>query len=304
MKLMAEVTGNPVTLYARDGLRLWDPFTARLPLFAPLLENQDYIEAVLPWNKEAVDYDTCFFRDDGLPFGETLAARQAQWLRMSPDLRNPWLKTYKRLRSAPIIINRSSRYHNHFFPWRELVEAFAKDMAFIGHPNEHEAFRQEFGYVRYLPTETLLEAAEAIAESELFIGNQSSCCAIAEGLKHDLIQETDLSSPDCIYPRPNATHCHNGELDFTACGKRFTSKNRMFVRAHLNETPPGGWRIKIGEHEANSYGLNLALDEITDKLRRAGMEAPKNLKEIIIEQNSVAHLNHPVARLKAQLGAA
>ena len=301
MKLVTEQTGEPCILYARDGLRSHDPFTARIPLFAPLLESQDYIEAVLPWKGEAVDYDACFFRDDGLPFGETLATRQAQWLRMSPDLHSPWLKTHKRLRSAPIIINRSARYHNMFFPWRELVEAFAKDMAFIGHPNEHEAFRQEFGYVRYLPTETLLEAAEAIAESELFIGNQSSCCAIAEGLKHNLIQETDLSSPDCIYPRDNAIHCHNGELNFTACEKHFASKNRMFVRAHLNETPPGGWAIEIGGHKANSYAFNLTLDEITEKLRRAGMEVPKDLKELIIEQNSVAHMDHPVARLKAQL---
>ena len=84
MKLIAEKTGDPVTLYCKDGLRPWDPFTARIPLIAPLLETQDYIEAVLPWNGEPVDYDTCLFRDDGLPFGETLAARQAQWLQAQP----------------------------------------------------------------------------------------------------------------------------------------------------------------------------------------------------------------------------
>ena len=174
-------------------------------------------------------------------------------------------------------------------------------MVFIGLPVEHTTFCEEFGHVEYLPTETLLEAAQAIARAASFIGNQSSCNAIAEGLKHRLIQETDLSSPDCIYPRANATHCHNGELDFNACGKHFTSKNRMFVHAHHNDTPPGGWRIKIGEHEANSYALNLTLEEIAGKLRHAGIEVPRNLKEIIIEQNSTAHLDHPVARLKVKL---
>ena len=32
------------------------------------------------------------------------------------------------------------------------------------------------------------------------------------------------------------------------------------------------------------------------------MEVPANLKEMIIEQNSLAHLDHPVTRLKARLG--
>lgn len=299
MKLVAEETGSPVVLYCRNGLRPHDPITERLVLIRRLLQSQDYIEAVRAWDGEEVDYDACFFRDDGLPFGETLARRQALWLKLSPDFTQPWLKVTPDPWS-PIVINRTARYNNSFFPWRELVEAFRHEMLFLGHPQEYQSFCDLYGTIGYLPTTDLFEAAKVIAGSELFIGNQSSCNAIAEGLKHRLIQETDLSSPDCIYPRENAIHCHNGELDFTACGRHFTSKNRMFVRAHRNETPPGGWQVTIGEHRANSYALDPLVAEITRKLP----EVPANLLELIIEQNSTAHLDHPVARLKASLRSA
>jgi hypothetical protein len=303
MRLVSAREGAPVILYGRNGLRPWDPITDRLWVIAPLLESQPYIDYVRAWNSEPIDYDACLFRDDGLPFGETLATRQAEWLRLNPDLTQPWLKVTPDP-WASIIINRSARYHNHFFPWAELVRIFGNDMAFIGLPDEYNAFCEEFGKVGYLPTKSLLEAAQAIAGSELFIGNQSSCNAIAEGLKHPLIQETDLSSPDCIYPREDAVHCHDGELDFTVCGRHFTSKNRMFVRAHRNETPPGGWKIVLGKHQANSYALDLVTIEITTKLRADGMEIPANLYELIIEQNSTTHHDHPVAQLKARLQSA
>jgi hypothetical protein len=289
-----------VTLYARDGLRPHDPFTARLPLIAPLLEAQDYIEAVLPWNGEQIDHDASFFRDAGHPFGVTLASLQAEWLGLTPNLHSPWL-TVTPDPWTPIVINRTTRYRNHFFPWDALVATFGKEMLFLGHPYEYEDFCRDFGRIGYLPTANLLKAAEVIAGSELFIGNQSSCYAIAEALKHNSIQETDLSTPDCIYVRPNAIHCHDGALDFTACGKHFTSKNRLFVRAHPNETPPGGWSATVGAHKANSYAFDLTLREITTKLRKAGMDVPPDLKEMIIEQNSLLHLDHPVARLKAHL---
>jgi NAD(P)-dependent dehydrogenase (short-subunit alcohol dehydrogenase family) len=61
-----------------------------------------------------------------------------------------------------------------------------------------------------------VELAQMIANSALFIGNQSCPNSIAEGLKHDSILEVSLESPDCIYRRANAIHCYNGELEFEA----------------------------------------------------------------------------------------
>jgi hypothetical protein len=298
MRLVALESG-PVTLYAKDGLRSHDPLTTRIPLFKGLLEAQDYIEAVLPWNEEAtIDYDTCLWREIGYPYGVTLATLQAAWLRLNPDLHTPWLDVSTASNYAgKIIINRSPRYHNDFFPWAKLVEAFGSRMLFIGLESEHEAFCRECGRIAYQPTRNLLEAARAIAGSELFIGNQSSCYAIAEGLKHDSIQETSLSTPDCIYRRPNATFCHDGALDFSFGGQRFQSKSRFLLRAHPNETPPTGWKVTIGEHSANSYAFALVVQEITAKLKKHGARVPKNLHDLIIEQSSTGVQDHPVTHL-------
>ena len=160
---------------------------------------------------------------------------------LDPDSHEPWLKITPDPWS-PIVINRTTRYQNHFFPWEQLVEAFGSEMLFLGHPQEYQDFCDHYGMIGYLPTIDLFKAAEVIAGSELFIGNQSSCNAIAEGLKHRLIQETDLSTPDCIYPRENAIHCHNGELDFTACGSTSPPRTGCSCAPTATKPRPGAGR--------------------------------------------------------------
>jgi hypothetical protein len=299
MKLVAEETGEPVILYCKNGLRLNDPLSERIPLFSRLLETQDYIEVVLIWEGETIDYDASLFRDGGLPFGQSLASLQAKWLGLNPDLSKPWLKV-KPDEWGAIVVNRTARYRNHYFPWASLVETFGSQLMFIGLPEEYRDFCQNFGKISYLPTLNLFKAAEVIAGSKLFIGNQSSCYAIAEGLKHRTIQETDLEHPDCIFPRGNAIYCHDGALDFTFNHKAFKSKSGFLIRAHPNETPAGGWSVTVGEHSANTYGFELLIQEIGEKLRIHGEEVPKNLRSLIIEQNSTGFQDHPVTRLLAK----
>jgi hypothetical protein len=298
MKLVAEESGEPVTLYARNGLRLHDPITERIPLFRRLLETQDYIDAVLPWDGEEVDYDACLFRNLGLPFGETLAGLQAKWLGLTPDFSRPWLKVTPDYWGT-ITVNRTLRYPNVFFPWAGLVEAFGPHMLFLGLPEEYADFIRSFGKISYLPTLNLFKAAEVIAASELFIGNQSCCFAIAEGLKHRSIQATDLEHPDCIFPRENAIHCHDGALDFTFNGRHFTSRSGFLLRAHPNETPAGGWSVTVGKFHANAYAFELVIQEIKSKLQAHGEEVPGGLRDLIIEQNSQGFQDHPVTRLLA-----
>jgi len=84
MKLVAGNDGHPVTLYAKNGLREHDPFTAKIPLIESLLLEQDYVEAVLPFEEQVINHDASLFRDRGHPFGVTLASLQAQWLVRRP----------------------------------------------------------------------------------------------------------------------------------------------------------------------------------------------------------------------------
>ena len=130
----------------------------------------------------------------------------------------------------PIVINRSSRYHNLLFPWRELVANRGHQMIFVGADREHEDFVRQFGFVPRFETATLLDVARLIAGSRMFIGNQSCPMAIALGLGANVIQETwdgehislgDLDVPwggqgdaNCVLKRENALYIKDGHLNF------------------------------------------------------------------------------------------
>jgi hypothetical protein len=188
------------------------------------------------------------FRDWGLPYGVTLAQLQARWLGLEPDLSQPWLSIWSEeiIPSNQIVVARSPRYNNPFFPWKALIGTFGKHMHFVGLEAEYTEFCRENGYVPRLPVADLYDVAKAVAGCELFIGNQSSPYAICEGLKHNSILEVSLYSPDCIYRRPNARFCYDGALELEFAGKTLrTPAFTMKARATLNETPPGVRRYKL-----------------------------------------------------------
>ena len=103
----------------------------------------------------------------------------------------------------PVVINRTERYNNHAFPWQKIVQRYQNKIAFVGSPREHRQFQRQFGNVHYHPTPDLLDLARVIAGAKLFIGNQSTPYAIAEGLKVQSILECASDVPDCIFNRPN-----------------------------------------------------------------------------------------------------
>lgn len=167
---------------------------------APLLLAQPYIASVALWNAQPIAYDLDLFRNIGdakqniadrhlraFSFPETES--DVAWLEVSP------------LSVSPVVINATARFRNPHFPWREVLERFKGSCVFVGHPTEFEAFTRSYGRLPYRPTQNLLELAEVIAGAELFIGNQSCACAIAEGLKKEIIQETFPDYPNCIFHR-------------------------------------------------------------------------------------------------------
>lgn len=114
---------------------------------------------------------------------------------------------------APVIINRtgagrprSSCYHNWKFPWHRVWSKYRHNAMFIGSRAEHEMFCLTCGEVPYHETADLLEAAQVIAGSVLFIGNQSVCHAMAEGLKKRILLEVWESGPNCLHFRDGVTH--------------------------------------------------------------------------------------------------
>lgn len=142
------------------------------------------------------------------------------------------------------IFARSERFHNPTFDWRKIVnefpgalfvglpeefEAFAAELD-VRLP-DLPAIEEEHGpglsqgvggriiprysceppvecrvreNVSYRPTATLLELAELIAGSDIFVGNQSCPCWVAMGMGHRLIQETDMWNLNSVVRRDNA----------------------------------------------------------------------------------------------------
>jgi glycosyltransferase involved in cell wall biosynthesis len=126
---------------------------------------------------------------------------------------NPWLRVTKaKPYPLPIVINRTLRYTDTppKLDWRSLVSRFGCDMVFVGLPEEHAAFKSQYGYVDYCAVDNFLDLAELIRGSKLFIGNESFPLSIAHGLMHPTVVE-GWRRTHCFYPRPNALHVHDPE---------------------------------------------------------------------------------------------
>lgn len=188
-----------------------------------LVEAQSYVDSWQDHHGEHLNFNLTTYRAHGHKHGETIINRIARFARVQVDQSKPWLEVEPSPRTkGRIVINRCPRWLGQRFPWKEIVSQFKREILFIGLETEWRAFCSEFGMVEYLHTVDLLEAAEAIHGSELFIGNQSSCNAICEGLGHPSVLETCITSFDCCTNRPNCTYSVTGDLAFDALGQSFS----------------------------------------------------------------------------------
>ena len=163
----------------------------------PLLQHQSYIKSIEEYKRQdAVDANVW---RRGYQGHENLAERQMKYLEVPLHLINePWLEVPKK-RIASHVVNRTTRYHGHF-----PIEDLGPDAVFIGTEKEWKIFCIEFRPIPYYHTKDFLEAAMVIAGADLFLGNQSSCYAICEGLKQNSVLEVFLGSPNCCFDRINA----------------------------------------------------------------------------------------------------
>jgi len=229
---------------------------ARMHLIKPLLEAQPLIAECREWKEgEHVDWPSEEFRKMGLHGNRrSLAgvhadcARRYGFITREPDYSQPWLTVEPDNRwNERVVINRTDRYNNPYFPWKRIVEHYGNKIAFIGTPHEHDMFQREFGLVEHVPTANLLVAARIIAGSAVFIANQSSNMCIAEGLKHPRIQEVCLWLPDCIYNSSpnNAQYSADGSMTLPAVGdapELVIERTKPKLEINIHETPPGMWQ--------------------------------------------------------------
>lgn len=207
------------------------PTYENLQNLIPLLNYQEYIwRASFTGEEVPADYNLNAFRN-GIKRHDNLIDRHFMVCGVAPDYK-PWLTVDDQMEVSgrPIVISRSSRYHNNLFPWSNLVSKHGKKMIFIGTEKEHSDFIKAFGFVPRASTPTLLDVARLVKGAWTFIGNQSCPMAIALGLGVDrIIQETwdgpDISLGDidcswdgagdrnCVVPGRNVAYVTDGRLD-------------------------------------------------------------------------------------------
>lgn len=226
MRALCAETGTPAHVYlgSRDWTRsAWD--LDLLSVIEPLLRAQDFVAGVVLLHRNEappspfVDFST--FRNGGYKTGDTILERQRRWVQAQIDISSPWLQVPnpKRVVAGLIAVNRGKRWRGLSFPWRELLGLYHARMFFIGLPSEHTEFCHEFGLIDFTRTKDLLEAAQLIAGADFFIGNQSACNAIANGLHKPSLIEACFFAPDCFLSRDNVSFCLDGAIDFELFGR-------------------------------------------------------------------------------------
>jgi hypothetical protein len=117
------------------------------------------------------------------------------------SIRNtPWLTVPEpiTIKDRPVVINRTSRWTPHQLPsqWKEWKNMDMENQAvFVGLEKEYQEFKSTMGWdIPHYVTENMLDLAQVIAGSKMFIGNQSVALSLAIGLGVDVCCEhrTDL----------------------------------------------------------------------------------------------------------------
>lgn len=196
---------------------------AKFESIRSLLAAQPYVQSVEFQDNAPFTHDLANWRG-GHSVCRTLTESQAAHLEVTESIdMSPWLSGIvpNNAMAGRIAIARTCRYQNPEFPWQSIVAREWRRMAFLGSPEEHIAFMEAFQRpVEHVATADMLEAAQAIAGSDMLISNQTAACWIGIGIGHPLIQEVCPSIHDSIVPRENARYPMS-EFDFRKLAAEF-----------------------------------------------------------------------------------
>lgn len=227
-----QMGGGDVRMFWRDECGI-GPAEAEPVL--PLLRAQPYVGSAgwhQTWEGPGLNLDR--WRDH-IDLKLNLADMLADWLGLPHWPREePWLEVPSPRRVAPVVFARARHRHNPAFPWKRVWDLYHDRAVFLGLPEEHAAFGREVGRVRHEPTADLLAAARVIAGCDLFVGNQSSLHAVAEGLKRPLVLEAPVNN------------------DFTT---HYHRRHAWYVRGPEDYLPRGYGRPPRHEHRVISFAL-------------------------------------------------
>jgi hypothetical protein len=170
-----------------------------------LLEAQEYIESVLEYRGEKVDYDLDEMRlkvFTNQPLGSLARWPFYAFPELACDLSEPSISvssvSYPTDFSRVAICNFTNRYRNNWINYFFLKQ-YEERLCFVGLQKEHEDFNKKWGLkINYLQLDNFLELAWAMKNSIGFLGNQSMAFQIAENLKISRILEVYQMMPNVI----------------------------------------------------------------------------------------------------------
>lgn len=297
LNLLKHIPGGPHSLGLRHSqmtkAKTADKAVLLFKLLEPLISQQDYIkEFKILEPSDKVDWVSEDFRSlKHFTVGETLMQAHLNHYNMVKQSRSkvtgatPWLKVKPSKESkGRVVVNLTERYRNSSFPWQKITDHYKDLILFVGLEHEHHYFCRDYGKVEHAKTDNLLQVAELIAGSELFIGNQSSAGAIAEGLKHRRIQETSLVFPDCVFPQaaglPEVQHVANGEVVLPAIGNlpalSLASCDPVFKPLDLITAPPGFWQYP-------GVKKNLSINPVASEVAKTKNIPFQQAREMVYE---------------------
>ncbi len=227
--------GGPHTILLREhpgsSCKTSNKVVTHPEVFIPLALSQPYIKECRLWGPgDQEKWISSYFREQGYHNFITTLVRahcrhgmstgvvkvdtkgHEKWLDVTPDSRV----------NGRVLIARTPRWRNSFFPWRQIHETYGNRLLMLGVREEHEMFEREVGPVEFHECRDLLEAAQLIAGSFLWISNQTSLYAVAEGLKVRRILEVNQGQCDCIYTGGDVQHCIDGAVTLPIPGETFT----------------------------------------------------------------------------------
>ena len=189
------VGGNPNFKHAYGDV-MFNEYAYKM--LKPLLMEYDFIYDVLPYNNQKVDYDLDKFRQIGMNLAAydikrwyTLAYPELSGIDYSERLLN-----IEQSKHDYIVINRTERYQNPNIDY-SILNKLSTPIYFTGTEAEYRKF-SEVVQCKYMKVDNFLELARVIANSKLFIGNQSMNFAIAETMKVKRAIEICYYAPNVI----------------------------------------------------------------------------------------------------------
>lgn len=137
-------------------------------------------------------------------------------LGVTPDWKAGWLKgVTPREPGEYAVINITGRYRDKVFSYKKVLDELLYEkklsVAFVGFIEEWSVFKNKYPNhkISWIKTEDWLIAAQIINGAKYFIGTQSCCLAIAEGLGRSYSYERSPFFDNVMTGRPNETILNN-----------------------------------------------------------------------------------------------